>query len=121
MSLLSVNCRGLGNPQIVRELHNLVKQEGPKVVFLLETRLEAKNVEFLWKMVDMHGAIGVERTGMGGGLALLWAKDIQVTIHSSSVAHIDATIFGLGNREWHLTGFYGNPETAKRGDSWTLL
>ena len=37
MSLLSVNCRGLGNPQTVRELHDLVKHKAPGVVFLIET------------------------------------------------------------------------------------
>ncbi len=37
------------------------------------------------------------------------------------MAHIDAILHVLGTREWHFTGFYGHPETAKRCDSWTLL
>ena len=37
------------------------------------------------------------------------------------MAHIDATFHAMGTREWHFTGFYGHPKTAKRGDSWTLL
>uniref|UniRef100_A0A2N9IPV8 Reverse transcriptase domain-containing protein n=1 Tax=Fagus sylvatica TaxID=28930 RepID=A0A2N9IPV8_FAGSY len=90
MSLLSLNCRGLGNPQTVRELHELVKQEGPA-------------------------------TGTGGGLALMWKEGWQVSVHSSSVAHIDAIIQCRGSLDWHLTGFYGNPESSKRDDSWTLL
>ena len=47
MSLLSLNCRGLGNPRTVYELHNLVRREDPKVVFLMETRLEVRNIEWL--------------------------------------------------------------------------
>ena len=121
MSLLSLNCRGLGNPQTVRELHALVKQEGPALVFLLETRLEVKNLDPLRIKLGFHGVVGVDRTGTGGGLALIWKEGWQVSVHSSSIAHIDAIIQCRGSLDWHLTGFYGNPESSKRDDSWTLL
>ena len=40
----------------------------------------------------------------------------------SSLSHIDAIVEGGGNYSpWHLTGFYGNPETSKRVESWQLL
>jgi hypothetical protein len=42
MNLLSLNCRGLRNPQTVLELHDLVKQEEPGILFLTEKRLELK-------------------------------------------------------------------------------
>jgi hypothetical protein len=35
MSLLSWNCRGLGNPQTVRDLRQMVKEKRPKVVFIM--------------------------------------------------------------------------------------
>ena len=92
MSLLSLNCHGLGNPQTVRELHALVKQEGPTLVFLLETRLEVKNLDPLRIKLGFHGVVGVDRTGTGGGLVLMWKEGWQVSVHSSSVAHIDAII-----------------------------
>ena len=38
MNLLSLNCRGLGNPQTVRELHALVKHEDPSVSHRNATR-----------------------------------------------------------------------------------
>ncbi len=99
MSLLSLNCRGLGNPQTVRELHTLVKHEGPDVVFLSETRLELKNLDKIRVKIGMHGSQGVERTGTGGGLALLWKEGIQMTNLSHSSAHIDVTIRSLGTTE----------------------
>ena len=52
---------------------------------------------------------------------ILWKEEIQVTVQSSSVAHIDATFRVIGITGWNFIGFYGHPETAKRGDSWTLL
>ncbi len=39
MNVLSLNCCGLGNQATMNELHGLVKSEGPKIVFFMETRL----------------------------------------------------------------------------------
>uniref|UniRef100_A0A2N9GDA6 Reverse transcriptase domain-containing protein n=1 Tax=Fagus sylvatica TaxID=28930 RepID=A0A2N9GDA6_FAGSY len=105
----------------VRELHEVVKHEDPKVVFLMETRLELKNVESLRVKSGMQSSMVVERIGTGGGLALLWRDEVQIVVHSHSIAHIDITIRIRGYRDWHFTGFYGNLETSKRDDSWTLL
>ena len=46
MSLLCWNCRGLGNPQTIQELGDLVQVQDPAVVFLAETWLdEARLIE----------------------------------------------------------------------------
>jgi ABC-type Zn uptake system ZnuABC Zn-binding protein ZnuA len=37
MILLSWNCRGFGNPRTIRDLHQLVKEKRPNMVFLMET------------------------------------------------------------------------------------
>ena len=47
MNILSWNCWGLGNPTTVLALHNLVKVQGPKVLFLMETKLDGKKMEVL--------------------------------------------------------------------------
>ena len=38
--ILSWNCQVLGNPWTVRGLHKLVREQAPKVCFLMETRLD---------------------------------------------------------------------------------
>ena len=40
MKTLGLNCRGLGNPETVHDLHDVVRKEDPKIVLLMETRLE---------------------------------------------------------------------------------
>ena len=47
MKIFSLNCRGLGNPETVGELHNFVRKEGPTIVFLMETWLQVRDLEFL--------------------------------------------------------------------------
>ena len=46
---------------------------------------------------------------------------MEIDIESSSVNHIDATVNKNSNDPWHFTGFYVEPETHKRQESWDLL
>ena len=45
MSCLSWNCRGLGNPQTEVELADLVGKKDPKMVFLMETKVDKEVIE----------------------------------------------------------------------------
>ncbi|GAV59752.1 Exo_endo_phos domain-containing protein, partial [Cephalotus follicularis] len=57
-----------------------------------------------------------------GGLALLWKEELEVTIQSYSLNHIDATVEGWGGQsKWRLTGIYSFPEAYLRGRTWSLL
>ena len=118
---LSLNCRGLGNPQTVNELHDLVRKKEPNIVFLMETRLQVRSLEWLRLRLRMKGCLGVERHGLGGGLALLWDSSVDVHIQSYSDHHINADVFQSDGIHWRITGFYGHPETSLRHRSWMLL
>ena len=52
----------------------------------------------------------------------IWEKGKDITIMSYSQFHIDVCIKRDNSEaEWRLTGFYRNPETNRRGESWRLL
>ena len=121
MKILSINCRGLGNLATVGELHGLVKKEVPKIVFLMETRLHVSSLEILRIKLGMHGCLGVNRHGFGGGLALLWAANVVVHVQSYSTFHIDAHVVQDDGCTSRLTRFYGHLEVSLRSRSWTLL
>ena len=121
MKIFSLNCRGLGNPETVSELHRIVKREDPSIVFLMETRLDLRNLEFLRVRLGLSGCLGVDRHGLGGGLALLWSSSTVVNIQSFSQNHIDADVASEGGLRWRATGFYGHPERGMRNHSWDLL
>ena len=59
-------------------------------------------------------------SNLGGGVALLWWDNVDVDVQTSSPHHIDALINQNGVI-WHFTGFYGHPETSRRGESWDLM
>ena len=122
MSILSWNCQRLGNPCTVRELLFLLKEQAPSILFLSETRLDCVSIEKLRVHLKFGSVFCVPRVGTGGGLALFWNAKIEVQIQSYSQNHIDAVVMKkVGGRSFRFTGFYGNPMTSKRKESWALL
>lgn len=70
----------------------------------------------------MLQGIAVSSKGRSGGLALLWKVDMNVSIKFLNCWHIDVLIDSGGDiGVWRLTGFYGNPKTYKRKESWEML
>lgn len=122
MSLLSLNCMGLGHTFAVLNLRDLIRRETPALVFLSKTKLSSMEFDRVRnKLGDFH-CLAVDSVGRSGGLALLWRKDVVVDLLSMSVHHIDVVVRdGLGEEEWRCTGFYGWPETHNRHLSWSLL
>jgi exonuclease III len=70
MSILSWNCRGLGQPRIVQGLSRLVCQFCPKIVFISETRQQNSRVSNLRYRLGFKNAFVVDGKGKGEGLVL---------------------------------------------------
>ena len=122
MSRLSWNCRGLGNRRTVRALVKEINKQDTNIIFLMETK---SGLDWMIKIHDLckykNGLI-VPSRGSSGGLALFWKQEIGLDIQTYSHSHIDAWIDGGdGIGWWHLTGFYGEPDTSKRWESWQIL
>ncbi|KAL0454948.1 UNVERIFIED_CONTAM: hypothetical protein Slati_0834000 [Sesamum latifolium] len=121
MKLLAWNCQGLGPAWTVRTLLELIKLHRPTLVFLSETKCKQRRCDLLKERTNYYG-VAVDSCGKGGGLMLLWRKDIEVCLQSFSKHHIDATVSLNGDSQnWRFTGFYGHPDTASRKGTWDLL
>ena len=68
MNCISWNCQGLGNPSIVRELRKIVKQEGPALLFVMETKIRGKRVESLQPLLGFASSFAVDSDGLSGGI-----------------------------------------------------
>ncbi|XP_050238444.1 uncharacterized protein LOC126687935 [Mercurialis annua] len=121
MSILSWNCRGLGNPRTVRVLMDLVQVHKPVLVFLMETMINEAKVYKVCQKIGFEGSCIVSGSGHGGGLALFWKHKNWVTILDSNRNFIDASIEIPLLPPWRFTGFYGFPERNRRQASWDLL
>ncbi|VFQ64823.1 unnamed protein product [Cuscuta campestris] len=121
MSTLSWNCRGLGNPRTVREVVDVVSSKKPDFVFLMETKVNREHAERLRIKIEFEGLFYVDRTGLGGGLALLWKRNNTAQLLSYSKNHVDIMVRLYGRQPWRMTCFYGFPERSRRSESWNLL
>ena len=65
MSLLCINCQGLGKPQAVKDLCELIGVHKPSLVFLSETKLTT---------AEMHIVINKVEGAYGGGSGVLWTS-----------------------------------------------
>src|SRR4051812_30999667 len=92
MNLLVWNCRGLGNPETVRELRSIVRQEGPSLLFVTETKIRGKSVEDLKYSLGFAGCFGVASVGLSGNIGLFWSKDVTVELKNFSTCHIDVQV-----------------------------
>ncbi|XP_018853114.2 uncharacterized protein LOC109015083 [Juglans regia] len=119
---LSWNCRGLGNPRTVRELHRIVKCKNPSLIFLIETKCGRETVEKARNRLGFDSSFVVDNRGLSGGVAFIWKDDLDVTLDTYSQNHISLLIKdGIAKMKWLLTGFYGSLCTSGRKHSWRLL
>jgi exonuclease III len=107
MSILSWNCRGLENFRTVWDLCRLVEEKRPKLIFLMETKLQSHRVEGIKLRVGFHNVFVVDSVGKSGGLALMWSDNIQVDIQNYSPRHINSMVkTEMNGQLWKFMGFY---------------
>jgi exonuclease III len=118
MSIISWNCRGLGNPRTVHDLNQMVREKKPSFLFLIETISRKQRMEWIRVKLGFAGLFVVDPVGRSGGLALLWKEENELEIQNFSRQHINAIVTNSEVRvSWKLTCFYGNPDSVLRYES----
>ena len=92
MSAICWNCRGLGNPCTVKALRKVVLEEGPILVFIIETKFVVSEMEGIKSKLDRQQGLVVPSIRQGGGLALLWRRSTKVDVQAFSPRHINAIV-----------------------------
>lgn len=97
-----------------------MKLEGPTLLFVMETKINAKRVEDL-RYTRFGSCFAVDSVGLSGGIGLFWSRDVTVELRNYSNCHIDVLVNGNDQNSsppWRFTGFYGAPRPADRSDRW---
>lgn len=115
MKLFNWNTYGLGNPQGVRSLWDLLKLEAPNLVFLQKIKVIAFYILSKNFIFGFHFGIAVDSDGRSGGLAILWKSDGNFSVAHYSKHHIHSLLsLGLGYGDFWLLEIYGHPDPAQR-------
>lgn len=121
MSYISWNCRGLGKPRTVRALGDMLRDQKPIFLFLIETISVASKIEELRIKFGFDYCFSVDRVGRSGGLAVLWKRIAQCQVDSYSSHHINMLFMNGSTVSWRLSCYYGYPERTRRRESWSLI
>ena len=121
MSCIVQNCRGLENQLVVQELAEVVQAKAPVVMFLVETLANEARLDYVKDRIHFDKKFFVQRVNKGGGLVIYQKNDLLIDVVSSSLNHIDVIINKDTEATWRFTGFYDEPKTHKRHESWDLL
>lgn len=94
----------------MRRLRQTLKIDNPRVVFLMETKLDVYHMKKVRLKCGFTNGIEVGADGSHGGLCMAWKEDSVIDLQSSSINHIDAILADVnGEKIRCFTGFYGAP------------
>ena len=105
----------------MRELGDFIRVKDPFVVFLAETLTNDARLEFVQRSIGFEHRWVMPRVGRSGGLVLYWKASVNLIVEDSDRHYIDVVINKNTDNEWRLTGFYGEPDTARRHEAWAKL
>jgi hypothetical protein len=121
MSVLGLNCRGLGGAAAVRDLRLLAERHTPTILFVVETQLQRDRVEGLARSLGFDNSFAVSSSGRSGGIGIFWNNSIKFEILSYSQYHLDGVVTEEGKDPWRLTVVYGEAQVNERHKTWDML
>ncbi|CAL1411808.1 unnamed protein product [Linum trigynum] len=119
MNALVWNCRGFGQPPIVRQLRKMVKMFKPSFVFLSETQKKRSYMETKRKSMRFAGNSYVCPIDQAGGLALWWVEGISCKILDSDQFFIDVLV--EGDDGFYITFVHAPSDPNRRRDFWDRI
>lgn len=82
-------------------------------MFLQETKLKVADMEKCRVRLRYENCLALDAIVRSGGLTLLWKKEVDLSILSYSISHIDTKVVH-DLKQWCLTSIYGQPKVVRR-------
>ena len=112
-NLLFCNCRGLGSLEAVHSLSDLIHLYSPDIIFLNETKSWSSEMTKIQCKLNFAHGVWVDMIGKFGGITLLWANEVDVSIRSMGPHYIDFEVKCRGEL-WRGTGVYDWSESSQK-------
>lgn len=122
MSIILWNCRGSGGFSTIPTLRHYLRSTGAVLAFISETKCSEKFAKRRIARLQLQNYQIIPSRGRGGGLWLLWANEISVTILESSFSFIVAEVqLGPAAKPWLLFAAYGECDDRRNDVMWVKL
>ena len=83
-----------------------MREQAPNVCILMETRLDREGFVRLYGELPYSNRIIVKKPNLGGGLALIWKKEVLIDLLNFTANHILGKVKEEDGFELWLTCFY---------------
>ena len=93
MITLSWNCRGLARATTKRTLRALIRDIGPDVIFLSETKIPISKCSSFLMSLGFYNIDFVDPRGKKGGLVVGWKNGIDIEITFKCCNMINGLVF----------------------------
>ena len=103
----------------MRALLDVQRSTKPDVFFLSETHLGKAKAETLMRKLGCHRFACHESDGRSGGLMMCWRSENKIRVFGVTENYIDTVV--QEEREWGLTGLYGEPRWEHKEKTWEVL
>lgn len=70
----------------------MAKDKKRSLVFLIETKLKSRRVNFLKNKLGFEGCFVMDYVGRSGELMLMWRKELEIEIINISQRHISGWV-----------------------------
>ncbi|KAE8666647.1 hypothetical protein F3Y22_tig00112495pilonHSYRG00083 [Hibiscus syriacus] len=108
----------LGNKNFNRNCRDLIREENPTMICLLETKAKSGTGTSLQKKLKFENHFEVPSQGFRGCLILLWnskAQEVTIRQHTNQVIHCEIK---EDDKSWLLSTVYIQPHSLKKEEAW---
>ncbi|OMO88038.1 Endonuclease/exonuclease/phosphatase [Corchorus olitorius] len=120
MSILLWNCRGVRNPDCVRDFLDLVRLYNPDVLVLTETRARICDAQSILNRLPFDGFMDADVIGFQGGIWMLWRTDRVLVGTSEQEIHVVVKVSSFPSN-FLFSAIYASPRRKERHILWDNL
>ncbi|XP_078154766.1 uncharacterized protein LOC144550656 [Carex rostrata] len=122
MSIFSWNCRGSGGPSTISTLNRYLRSTGALLAFISETKCSDRLARKRIARLPLQNCEIIPSRGRGGGLWMIWANEVMVSVLENSFSFIVARVqFGPAAKPWLLFAAYGDCDDRRNNEIWSKL
>ena len=122
MRLLSWKCWDTCKASTVKALKALVRDEGPDIIFLSETKVSSPRIDRIKHNLGFANFYCVDSEDRAGDLALFWKLGVEMEVVFTNKNMMAYLVYSdPSNTPWLLIAVHGPPYLIKRKKFWELM